>query len=399
MITKIVMPQLSLSMQFGVVTNWYKPEGSYVEQGEPVCEIEGDKALTEIEAPVAGYLVKILAQEMEEFPVKEPMAYIADSVSELVPSTAEEGHATVDEEPLRATEQAPGSVPQTASVIKASPVAKRLASELGIDLSKVVGTGQDGLIGRNDVLAAKEALEKSVSTSGTPRPTVLEEYTDQKLTGIKKLTAEKMKESYSSAPHIELALSVNMQEASKFRDELNQKTQDQPHITFTDILVWAVSRTLVNHPLLNASFQNDSIRLFNRKNIGLASVTEKGLVVPVIREADHLNMPDIATKRQDLLERVRGGKQTPEDLSEGTFTITNLGMFGIEWFKPIISPGQSAILAVGKIKNKPVADETGKLFVTPVMHLILACDHRVMDGADGAKFLSDLKTLLENPVE
>jgi pyruvate dehydrogenase E2 component (dihydrolipoamide acetyltransferase) len=399
MITKIVMPQLSLSMQFGIVTRWYKAEGSFIEQGEPICEIEGDKAHIEIEAPVVGYLVKILAQEMEEFPVREPMAYMADSMSESVPSTNQEAPGAQGEEQLKAAEQASVSAPPTAPAIKASPVAKRLAGELGIDLSMVKGTGQDGLIGRNDVLAAQEALEKSVSIIEAPKPTGPEEYSDLKLTGIKKLVAEKMKESYSSAPHIELAVSVNMQAATQFRDGLNQKTQDQPHITFSDILVWAVSRTLINHPLLNASFQEDSIRLFNRKNIGLASVTEKGLVVPVIRQANQLTIADIATKRQELIERVRDGKQTPEDLSEGTFTITNLGMFGIEWFKAIISPGQSAILAAGEIKNEPVADEAGKLFVTPRMHLVLACDHRVMDGADGAKFLSDLKAFLENPAE
>jgi pyruvate dehydrogenase E2 component (dihydrolipoamide acetyltransferase) len=216
-----------------------------------------------------------------------------------------------------------------------------------------------------------------------------------KLSGIKKTVAERIKASYLDAPHIELTLSVDMGPASNLRDRANLSLST--HVTFSDILIWTVARTLAKgHRLLNAGFREDSIYFHPEINIGLASESEKGLVVPVIRKADHLSLSEIAVERKALTDRVKAGKQSMEDVSDGSFTITNLGMYGIESFNPILTPGQSAILAVGKIQNTPVADDQGRIFVAPMTSMTLACDHRVVDGADGAKFLADLKILLED---
>ena len=395
MITKVIMPQLSLSMRVGLVTRWYKPEGSYVNQGEPLCEIEGDKAVIEIEAPSSGYLLKTVAQEAEEFPVREVMAYIGET-SDL-PELVGQGAAPLDAEQPASSASAPATPVSNAGdgAVKASPVAKRIAQELGVDLAGIQGTGVDGLIQRSDVLAAKEKMGKEAPVAPTSHPKT--EALEIKLTGIKKIVAERMKASYLDAPHIELVLAVDMQNASQVRDRVNQAASAAPHVTFSDLFVWTVARTLQTHPLLNAFLREDTIVFPSEINIGLATETEKGLVVPVIRDADQSTIFQIASQRLEVIERVRSSKQTIEDLSAGTFTITNLGMYAIDSFKPIIMPGQSAILGVGRIKNEPVADGDAKIYVRPMITLTLACDHRVVDGADGAKFLSDLKVMLENP--
>lgn len=398
MITKMIMPQLSLSMRTGIVNQWYKQEGDTVEKGEAVCEIEADKAVTELEAPASGVILKIIAQEKEEFPVKEAMALIGEPGDRLeqdepAPQPATATVSTMEQKPVTQT-PAPRE-------IKASPVARRLAKELGIDLAAVQGTGPDGLINRGDVLAASQAAAAGGEAASENRPTApspaqpVSTPERIKLTGVKKVASERVKASYLDAPHIELTLSIDMQAALDLRDRANQSQPE--HITISDILVWATARTLINHRLVNASLEGDTILLHSSANIGLATETENGLLVPVIRGADRLRLPQIAAQRRLLTERARAGKQTPEDLAEGTFTLTNLGMYGIEQFKAIITPGQSAILAVGKVQKTPVADDQGRLFVRPMLKATLACDHRIVDGADGAKFLAELKALLEDP--
>lgn len=384
MITKVVMPQLSLSMREGIVNKWYKQEGDFIEKGEVLCEIEADKATTDFEAPASGFIKKIVAEEGREFPVREVMVYLGDA-ADVIPDDPPEVAAV---SPAGAPPGAPPkeSQAQASRKILATPVAKRLAAEHGIDLATLKGSGPEGLIGREDVLAARDAKPPAEGARGDetfePR-------------GIKKLVAERMLESYRSAPHIHLTLSVDMSQAAALRERLNQEPGKR--ITYTDMLVWAIARTLRKHPLLNAVFQGGQITLYAGINVSIAVAAEKGLIVPVIQNADALALAEIAARREALVERAKAGKQTPEDISGGTFTLTNLGMFGVEQFDAIINPGQAAILSVGKIRPSAVVDSEGGIAVRPVATMTLGCDHRVVDGSDGARFLADLQALLEAP--
>jgi pyruvate dehydrogenase E2 component (dihydrolipoamide acetyltransferase) len=395
-ITKVVMPQLSLSMSVGVVTQWYKNVGDYVRQGEPLCIIEGDKATVDVEAPASGYLKKTTANIGEEFPVKQVMAYIGDK-DDVVDEEIETGEkrSPGGETPLPATSTAISS-PSTSEAggFKASPIAKRLAAEFGIDLSTVQGTGPGGRITRDDVLAAKDALGQ---VSQEPLPGTPITGTTIEVTGIKKLVGERMRQSYLDAPHIHLSMTCDVSEAVRLREEANNRLNNGPRITFTDILLWSASRALEKHPLLNATLNENKINLLDEINIGVAVATDKGLVVPNIRKVNTLSLSQIAAARETLVERAMDGKQTPDDLAEGTFTVTNLGMFGVDSFDPIITPGQSAILAIGKIRHELSLHDTGEVVQIPTIIVTLACDHRIVDGVDGARFLSDLKGIIENP--
>lgn len=248
------------------------------------------------------------------------------------------------------------------------------------------------MIGKEDVLAAHQA-QGAVPAAAAPAPAA------PAVKGIKKLVAERMRESYLDAPHIHLTLTCNMAQAVEKRKAYNERSAGGPHLTVSDLIVWACSRALEKHPLLNASYRDGSIATNSEVNINLAVDSENGLLVPVIRNANRLSVGEIAQRRQELVERAKQGKQTPDDLSGGTFTITNLGMFEIEQFDAIINPGQAAILSVGMVKPTPVVDEVGGIVVRPMMTLTLACDHRIADGADGARFLAAVKAILEKPEE
>jgi pyruvate dehydrogenase E2 component (dihydrolipoamide acetyltransferase) len=305
-------------------------------------------------------------------------------------------HPTLDEPEQAQPEaapaaQAPAQPKRSSRRVQASPVAKRLAKELGIDLSQVVGTGRDGLIGKEDVLAFQEQSGGAPAAAG---PAVASEI---KLSGIKKIVAERMKASYLDAPHIALSMACNMAAASSLRAELNDGLQGEGKITFTDMLVKAVAEALKAHTLLNSQFQEDKVLVFGEVNVGVAVASDDGLVVPVIKNADQLSLAEISKALGELASRVRSGKQSMEDLSGGTFTISNLGMYEIDFFKPIINPGQAAILGVGAIKNEPVVQDDGSVAAQPTMMMTLSCDHRIVDGVDGAEFLRTLKHNLENP--
>jgi pyruvate dehydrogenase E2 component (dihydrolipoamide acetyltransferase) len=390
------MPQLSLSMSFGIVTHWHKNVGDYIEEGEPLCIIEGDKATVDVEAPVSGYLKKTTASIGEEFPVKQVMAYIGDR-DDVVDEEIErdEKRSRVEEtasQPIGTTVSSPSA--KEAGAIKASPIAKRLAAESGIDLSTIHGTGPGGRITRDDVLAAREAPDEADQDSLAESPV---SGTTIEVTGIKKLVGERMRQSYLDAPHIHLSVTVDVSEAVRLREEVNNRLKNGSRITFTDILLWSVSRALEKHPLLNGTIKENKIILLDEINIGVAVATGKGLVVPNVRKVNTLSLSKIAEARETLVERAMDGKQTPDDLTGGTFTITNMGMFDVDFFDPIITPGQSAILAIGKIKHELSLSDTGEVVQKPNIIMTLACDHRIVDGIDGARFLSDLKEIIRNP--
>jgi pyruvate dehydrogenase E2 component (dihydrolipoamide acetyltransferase) len=408
MIKEVILAKIGLTMETGKILSWLKKEGEYVKQDDPLFEVETDKVTTVVEAFHTGYLKKIVVKEGEEVPVNTVIAYVgekddtlaagetgvsADGVDKVV-ETEQAIHAK-DRIENRETAIVKGGVP---GKINASPLARRLAHEHGIDLLNLQGSGPEGRIGKEDVLAAVNMLngKQAPETRGGLRETGIKIGAEQKLTGIKKLVAQRMKQSYADAPHIYLELTADMTEASKLREVINKRQAEDVHVTFTDILVKATARAIMRHPLLNATIKDETIFLLEDINIGIATATERGLIVPVLKKADQLSLTEISTIIKNLGEKVRAGRQHLDDLSNGTFTITNLGMFGIESFRPILNPGQAAILAVGRIKNTPVADDAAKISVKPIISLSLACDHRIVDGTDGAKFLNDLKGILEN---
>lgn len=388
MITKIIMPQLSLTMRFGTVIHWYKNEGDYVKQGEPVCSIEGDKATVDIEAPVSGYLKKINALINEEFPVKEAIGFIGER-EDFLPEEDKSLKTALTQAENNISESPTTTGPNVKRIL-ATPVAKRLAAENAIDLSAIHGTGPDGMINREDVLAF-------LQPSSTPMATEVKIHSKVPLSGIKKVVAERTKASYLAAPHIHLSLHAKMEKVIEAKEILNKDLDGVVHITYSDIFIWALGRSLVKNRSLNASLMNDSIVLYTDINIGFAVATDQGLMVAVVKNVDSLSIEKIAKKREELVERVKNGHQSLEDVSGGTFTLTNLGMFGIEEFDPILTPDQAGILAVGKITTILQSDSNGAFIPQPTVNLTLACDHRIIDGIEGANFLSNLKAILENP--
>ena len=410
MIKEVILAKIGLTMDTGRIISWLKKEGDYVKQDDPLFEVETDKVTTVVESFHTGYLKKILVEKDQEVPVNTVIAYIGDK-DDIVPAgklseqeTGREKARPRGEAKIEPEKTERGVRKVIKSRINASPLAKRLARELGIDLSKVKGSGPEGRIGKEDVLSA---ADKQKAGGEPPQDVEIKEkqiahedklriFSEVKLTGIKKLIAQRMKTSYIEAPHIYLELSVDMSKAAQLRERVNKETQGKVHITYTDIVIKVTSQTLERHRLLNATLKDDSIVIYEDINIGIATATEKGLIVPVVKNVNKLSLAKISAICKDLIDKVRSGKHDLDDLSDGTFTITNLGMFGIESFRPILNTGQAAILAVGAIKNTPVADESREVCVKPVLTISLACDHRIVDGADGAKFLSDLKSKIEN---
>jgi len=400
MITKIVMPRLNMTMLSGTLNNWYKNEGDTIQKGEVICEIEGDKAVSEVNSPVSGLLLKIITKIGDEVPSQSIIALIGEANDDIdeylktqTQSNPESGVSQPSAQPLISliTQE---TIPET-SKVKASPLARRLAQELGVDLSKVIPSAKDGLINRDDILRAKESLTASTLIREYPEFSENEDLSVEseiKVTGFKKIVGERMKQSYLDAPHFALTVTVSMEAARK----LHQEKSTIFHFTYTDILIWAVAKTISKHKLINTSFRGEKIVIFKNINIGIAVATEKGLIVPVIKNADRLSLEEISQKRDELTQRVKDGKTAPNDIVNGTFTISNLGMFGIDSFSPIISPGQAAILGVGEIKRIPIIDENDEVHSTFMMNLTLVSDHRVVDGVDGSKFLGDLKKMIED---
>ena len=388
MIRTMKLAKINLTMQTGTIVRWLKKEGERVERDEPLLEVETDKAVNTVESFYAGYLKKILVPEGQEVPVDTLIAYIGEKDDE-VPA---EPPAEMPREKAKAPAQAAakGAAPR-GGTLNASPLARRLAAELGVDLSTVTGSGPDGRISKEDVLAASQRGVSAATPAAGTR--------ELPLSGLKKLTGERMKASYLEAPHIYLEVSVQAGALEALRARLNAGAGEAERFTLTDLLVRAVSLALKENPLLNATLRGGKILAFEEQGIGVAVAGPGGLVVPVLRGCQGLSLKQIRDRRRELVARAREGRQSAEDLGGGTFTITNLGMYGVDAFRPILYPGQAAILAVGAVRRMAVVDEAGKLSAQPVVQLTLGCDHRIVDGAEGAVFLRRLKKLLEQGEE
>jgi pyruvate dehydrogenase E2 component (dihydrolipoamide acetyltransferase) len=362
MVTKVVMPRLSLTMKEGTVGTWYKKEGDNVEKGEPLVEVFSEKATYDLEAPASGILRKILVQENDEASVDAVLAVITapdESFSEAEISV-----------------EMPKPVEGAEKRVLASPAAKRLAREHEIGLTLVKGSGPEGRIVEEDV---RRFIEE---TSGI-LPRIKEVIP---LSGYRKTSAERVSTSFRTAPHSTVVMEVDVSKAIA--------SHDKTEVSYTAILMKAVAKSLAEYSIINSTLEGNEIKIFEDVNVGVAVATEDGLVVPVIHNADKKALEEIDAAIKELTEKARQGKLAKEDLTGGTFTITNLGMYGVEFFIPIINPPEAAILAVGRVVEKPVVID-GKIEIKPMMMLSLSYDHRIVDGAPASEFLRKAKEKLE----
>ena len=378
------MPKMGYDMTEGKILRWRKKEGDEVKRGEVIAEIETGKVDIEVEAFSSGILRKILAKEGEVAPVGQVIALIAPP-GEAVPEV-----------------KAPAAV-EAVERILASPLAKRLAEEQGVDLRLVKGTGPGGRITKEDVEAYLKVRE-AVPT--IPKPEVVAppveippevEYEERPLSRMRQTIARRMAESKRTVPHFELTVDIDMAEALKLRQALNEVLEGAK-ITVTDLVVKAAAIALRKHPELNASYAGDKVRLYKRINIGIAVAIEEGLVTPVVTDCDTKPLPEIAREAHEKAERARAGRLKPEDVVQGTFTVSNLGMFEVEQFTAIINPPEAAILAVGSLEKRPVVKED-QIVISDRMKVTLGIDHRVVDGAQAARFLQTFKQLMEQPLQ
>lgn len=406
MATEVIMPQLGLTMEEGTIGKWIKQEGDKVNVGEVLVEITTDKLSSEIESEVEGVLLKIVAQEGEDIPVKGVIAIIGEEGEKVdtpqAPKAVEEPKA----------EEAPKSIeaPKSASVtetgrIKASPLAKKIALDLGVDLTKVTGTGPNGRIVQKDVLAAEAqpAAQKSESAPAQAKvvpasaPVAAQSGDIVKpLTNMRKVIAKRMQTSKNTAPHVTITTEVNVDKTIALRSKLNAKNTDV-RFSYTDILVKMAAVALRNYPKLNSSITEDSIILHDKVNVGVAVALDDGLIVPVVKDADRKGLKAITKETKDLISKARSNTLSPDEMAGATFTISNLGGYDIDGFTPVINLPEAAILGVGRIVKKPIVNENDEIVPASMMVLSLSFDHRVIDGAQAAEFLKAIKGYLEDP--
>jgi pyruvate dehydrogenase E2 component (dihydrolipoamide acetyltransferase) len=414
MALEVTLPRLGQGMESGTIVRWLKSEGDRVEKGEALYELDTEKVTQEVEADASGVLLKILAGEGEEIEVGKRIAVIgeegeevptAEAAEEVDEDEREEGSPgqARDEERERgraaAAEQAEQEEQEqqeeqeeqeeepartNGGRLKASPLARRIARERGIDLRSLTGTGPEGRIVAEDVERATAAPAHAPAAAAPLEAEVV------KLTSLRRTIARRLTEAWE-APAFQISMSADMTRALALRERVKEEG-----VTVTDLLVKLAAIALLRHREVNAHFAGDELRIFPSAHVGLAVATERGLVVPVLREAERKPLIELAVERAQLVGRAREGKLTKEDLEGGTFTISNLGMFGVEQFIAVLNPPQAAILAVGAIEQRPVLEKE-EFVARPLMSLTLTCDHRAVDGAKAAEFLRELNTLLEEP--
>lgn len=461
------MPLLGQTMEEGTIIQWFKNEGDEVKAGEPLLEVMTDKVNMEVEAPESGVLRKILAQPDDIVPVKDPIAVIgtpdepidglleegpaekpaaepqpgaeagAPTIEEPAPTVAE-ARAVPAEAPPAREEVAPAPAPEEGRVFaspdarrvarehgveisaltgrgsgpngrivekdvieyvaaqpKATPVAGKMAADVGVEIGAVEGTGVGGKVTREDV----ERAAAAPAAAPTPAPAApLKIGQTIPFAGMRKAVAQNVAASYQNAVHVTLVTEVDMTECVNLRKSILEDIEKRygVRISFTDIIAKAVCRAIEDKPIVNSSLQGDRVVIHDRINIGIATAVENGLVVPVVKDAQSKSIPQISREIKELVARARSGQAGGEDFKGGTFTITNLGAYGIDSFNPIITPGQSAILGVCRIVEKPVVIDED-IEIRSMMNLCLSFDHRVMDGAPAAEYLARLKEILESP--
>ncbi len=411
----VLMPRLSDTMTEGVITQWLKHEGDAVQAGDVLAEIETDKATMELEAYDSGVLTQVLVQPGTSVPIGEPIAVIGErsrqvpdlpqSVTPSTPSPSPSPVPSPSPSPVPSPSPAPGPAAPPPPILL-SPLARKTAHEHGVDLRTITGTGTGGRIVRADVEAAVAARltdQAPADTAGLPvtRPEVPAAAAGDgerlPLSSIRRITAQRLTES-AAAPHFYLTAVIDAEALLALRREVNTTiASTEPKISVTDLLIRACAVALRTHPQVNSSWGGDHILRHREINIGCAVALPDGLIVPVIRAADRKSVSEIAAQAHTLTDRARSGKLTPEEFTGGTFTLSNLGMFGIDHFTAVINPPEAAILAVGAARQE-AAVRDGQVVAATTMKLTLSVDHRVLDGATGAAFLRDLAALLEQPL-
>lgn len=436
MATQVIMPKLSPTMEEGQLSRWLKKEGDQVSMGEPLAEIDTDKATMEMQALTNGVLRKILIQEGESAPLGQMIAIIGEpdedisALANQAPAAKpaevaapEQAPAPAPDKPKETAPEAPAAPVQPAQgngqqpVPKAesggrlivSPLAARMAAEAGVDLRSITGSGPSGRIIKRDVeglisggaKAAEaapqrqlRAVEPGVRPQATPgQPST---YHDEPSSEMRRTIARRLVTSLGPIPHFFLTVEIEMDRAAEMRAGINA-IDPELKLSINDIIIKVAAAALRQHPQVNASFQDKSVRYYDHADIGVAVAIEDGLITPIIRAADQKSLSQIAAEVRDLADRARNRKLKPEEYMGATFSISNLGMFGIDEFTAVINPPEGAILAVGAMSAKPVVRDN-QVVVRQMMHVTMSCDHRVIDGATGAKFLQTFKKILENPL-
>ena len=393
----INMPRLSDTMEEGTLAKWFKKVGDSVKEGEILAEIETDKATMEFESFHDGVLLHIGIDEGSTAPVDSIIAVIGSKGEDI--SSIIKGVNAVEEEPKPAVEEEPKPDINQASLsnestdrILISPLARKLANEKGIDIKLVKGSGDNGRIIKRDIDSYKPT---NYSQFIQPRPSITESSNESQNSTMRKAIAKRLSDSKFSAPHYYLNIECEMDNMISFRKQF-VNTQNIK-ISFNDIIAKAVSLSLARHPKVNSRWYDEKIVFYDHVHLGVAVAVEDGLIVPVVKYANSKDLPEINSEIKDFAERAKNKKLTPAEIEGSTFTISNLGMFGIESFTSIINQPNSAILSVGAIIEKPIV-KNGDIVVGNTMKLTLACDHRAVDGATGSLFLKTLKEYIENPV-
>ena len=432
------MPKLSDTMEEGTIANWKKKSGDAVKKGEVLAEVESDKATFDLEADAEGIL-NIVVEAGQAVPVGAQIAQIGKegdaaqapktapkiapktapkaAAKEPEPQTVDAAEASGSPEEAQGGKQAPDeptevpaqkvsaeAAPQSEADgdrIKASPIALRLAAEMGVDIRSLTGTGPDGRIVKEDVLAASKQTRPAGGTR-TPetRPArrgTGPEVEHEELTRMQSIVAKRMVLSKTTVPHFYVSTDVRMDEAVKVQKQVREAVAGAEKVTISDLVMRACALAIRKYPEVNAAWAEDHIEVKRRINIGFAVAQPKGLVVPVLKDVDEKDLVQIAIETRQLIERARAGKPSPQDLEGGTFSISNLGMFGVSDFAAVVNPPEAAIVAVGAIRDVPVVDD-GHVVPGKLMTLTISVDHRVLYGANAAQFLAEVRRLLENPV-
>ena len=413
--SEIHMPRLSDTMEEGVISTWVKKVGDKVASGDVLVEIETDKAVMEFEAYEDGFLVKQNFSEGDTVPIGEVIGFIADSpdaVPEEAAAPAAPATEAPKEEPKEEAAAAPAPVADepAGERPRTSPLARRLAKEYGLDITKIQGSGPKGRIVRADIEAAKDGSAAQATPAApapsAPAPAAQAAPTQDEVRGseevktsnVRKVIARRLTESKQTVPHFYLRRSIDAEALKAFRGQINEQLSSTGvKVSFNDLIVKACATALKLHPEVNTSWINDTLVQHHRTNVGVAVAVDAGLVVPVLHDTDKATLSEISTRTRELAGKARDNKLKPQEMSGGTFSVSNLGMFGIDSFSAVINPPEAAILAVGAMRPEAVVVD-GEVAVRNRIALELSVDHRAVDGAVGAAFLKELAEILEEPM-
>lgn len=407
---EVCMPQLGLTMEEGTVSQWIKHEGDAVKTGDVLLEITTDKLTNEVTSEHDGVLLKIVAQEGEDVPVKGLLCYVGqpgEAVGDVPAAAAAVPAAPVaPAAPAAAAAPVPAPVAAGGARIRISPLARKTAAKLGVDVSGIVGSGPSGRIRQQDVLAAAKAPKAAAPVAAEPAPAakpvsktgleLMEGDTVSKLAGMRKVVAQRMLQSHTEIPPVTQNTKVDVTELMKFRKMLLAETGNKYSVN--DLILKATAKCLRQHPEVLVSLDGDQVIQRAHVNLGMAVALDAGLIVPVIRDADRMGLDALSAAAKDLASRAKSNKLTPDEYKGSTFSVSNLGMFGIETFTPIVNQPDAAILGVCAVEDELVMDDEGNISKHQVMRLSFTYDHRLIDGAVAAKFVMALRDLLEKPM-